>query len=252
MRKDISFIENVSGYVFTSVQTRVHSAITWFNNGLNFFADTNKLKDNNKSLYEENEYLKQENKRLMLLNEENKKLTELLEIEQRYKPLDISGAYVIAKDYNSSFYEIFVINKGTSHDVYKNSVVITNKGLVGRVIETGSTYSRVSSLIELDSSIAAKSVRTDDIGFVRGDFELIAQGLAKMEYLSDGADVLVGDEIVTSHLSDVYPASLPIGVVEEVKIDLKTLKKTAVIRPYEDLRHVDTVLIFRDVELYDN
>ena len=53
----------------------------------------------------------------------------------------------------------------------------------------------------------------------------------------------VGDEIVTSHLSDIYPAGLAIGKVLELETDTNGLTKYAVIQPYVDLKHLDTILV---------
>ncbi|MBQ8733455.1 MAG: rod shape-determining protein MreC, partial [Anaerotignum sp.] len=68
-------------------------------------------------------------------------------------------------------------------------------------------------------------------------------GLCIMEYIDAQADIMVGDEIVTSHLSDIYPAGLAIGKVLELETDTNGLTKYAVIQPYVDLKHLDTILV---------
>ena len=64
-----------------------------------------------------------------------------------------------------------------------------------------------------------------------------------MEYLDGDAEIMVGDEIVTSQLSDFYPEGLAIGKVLEIETDTNGLTKYAVIEPYVDLKHLDTVLV---------
>ncbi|MBQ2880146.1 MAG: rod shape-determining protein MreC, partial [Anaerotignum sp.] len=78
---------------------------------------------------------------------------------------------------------------------------------------------------------------------VKGDYTRSADGLCIMEYIDAQAEILVGDEIVTSHLSDIYPAGLAIGKVLELETDTSGLTKYAVIQPYVDLKHLDTILV---------
>ena len=87
------------------------------------------------------------------------------------------------------------------------------------------------------------SVRTGDLGVVKGNYTLSNRGLCKMEYIDGDAEIMVGDEIVTSHLSDIYPEGLAIGKVLEIETDTNGLTKYAVIEPYVDLKHLDTVLV---------
>ena len=68
-------------------------------------------------------------------------------------------------------------------------------------------------------------------------------GLCRMEYIDAEAEIMEGDEIVTSHLSDVYPSGITIGRVKEIQTDANGLTKYAIIEPYVDFKHLDTVLI---------
>ena len=111
------------------------------------------------------------------------------------------------------------------------------------MLESGATFSKAQSILDSRSSVPAKSVRTGDLGVVKGDYTLSNNGLCKMEYIDGDAEIMVGDEIVTSHLSDIYPEGLAIGKVLEIETDTNGLTKYAVIEPYVDLKHLDTILI---------
>ncbi|MFA6549612.1 MAG: rod shape-determining protein MreC, partial [Candidatus Margulisiibacteriota bacterium] len=60
-----------------------------------------------------------------------------------------------------------------------------------------------------ESLVAATTARSRDAGIVVGS----GSGRIFMRYVSIGADVAVGDSIVTSAISSIFPAGLPIGQV---------------------------------------
>ena len=115
-------------------------------------------------------------------------------------------------------------------------------GLVGKVEEVGTNYAKVSSIINGTYSVTSKTLRTDDEGFVKGD--IVNKGMLKMEYIDKDAEIKEGDEIVTSHLSNIYPAGITIGSVTEVHLDNNNkLYKTAIIKPAVDFKHLEKVLV---------
>ena len=59
-----------------------------------------------------------------------------------------------------------------------------------------------------------------------------------MEYIDSDAEIMEGDEIVTSNLSEYYPAGISIGYVREIHKDENGLTKYAVIEPTADLKHL--------------
>ena len=239
-RAEPSFFESGIGYVLTPVQKFNTSVTDWISSKFNALTNINDIENENEKLKEEVYSLQTEVNRLKLVEDENKKLSEILKIDQKYSDYSKVGARIIAKD-TSNWYDVFLIDKGSNDGIEKNMVVIASGGLVGKVSETGFNYSKVVSIIDDTDSVSAKSLRTDDIGFVRGDLE--NQGLCKMEYVDNDAEIMKGDEIVTSHLSEIYPPGITIGYVKEIKTDENTLTKCAIISPTVDFKHLETVLV---------
>ena len=182
---------------------------------------------------------------MSLYEQENKKLSELLDIKQKYREYDTEGASVIAKD-TGVWYDSFLIDKGETDGLENNMAVINAGGLIGRVVKTSAVYSNVYSILDSRSSVSAQSLRTGDLGVVTGDYELMEQGLCKMEYIDSDAEIMEGDEIITSNLSEVYPPGIVIGYVKEIHQDENGLTKYAVIEPKADLKHLDTVLVIKN------
>ena len=237
-----TLLESAIGVVVTPFQDLTTGISSWVDETISSATNKADLKEENTELKNQIADLLEENRRLAMYEQENAKLSALLKIAQRYPDYESIGANVIAKE-PGVWYDIFTIDKGTSSDVSANMVLIAPNGLVGKVLESGVTFSKSQSILDSRSSVPAMSVRTGDLGVVKGNYTLSADGLCIMEYIDAQAEIMVGDEIVTSHLSDIYPAGLAIGKVLELETDTNGLTKYAVIQPYVDLKHLDTILV---------
>ena len=237
-----TLLESAVGVVVTPFQDLTTGISSWVDETITSARTKAEMKEENTELKNQIADLLEENRRLAMYEEENAKLSALLKIAQRYPDYESTGATVIAKD-PGVWYDGFTIDKGTKHDISANMVLIAPEGLVGKVLESGLTFSKAQSILDSRSSVPAMSVRTGDLGVVKGNYTLSADGLCIMEYIDGDAEILVGDEIVTSHLSDIYPAGLAIGKVLELDTDTNGLTKYAVIQPYVDLKHLDTILV---------
>lgn len=236
-----TLLESAIGVVVTPFQDLTTGISSWVNTSISSAREKRDLKTENEELKSQIADLTAENKRLSLYDEENKRLSALLDIAQRYPSLESTGANVIAKD-PGVWYDVFTINKGTNDNLSANMVLIAPEGLVGKILESGATYSSAQSILDSRSSVPAMSLRTGDLGVVKGSYTLLEEGLCTMEYIDSEAEIMVGDEIVTSHLSDIYPSGLPIGKVSEIETDPNGLTKYAIIEPFVDLKHLTTIL----------
>jgi len=237
-----TLLESAIGVVVTPFQDLTTGISSWVDETITASRNKADLKEENTELKNQIADLLEENRRLAMYEEENANLSALLKIAQRYPDYESVGANVIAKD-PGVWYDGFTIDKGTNADISANMVLIAPEGLVGKVLESGLTFSKAQSILDSRSSVPAMSVRTGDLGVVKGNYTLSADGLCIMEYIDAQAEIMVGDEIVTSHLSDIYPAGLAIGKVLELETDTNGLTKYAVIQPYVDLKHLDTILV---------
>mgnify|MGYP005804346509 CR=1 FL=1 len=247
-KKSAIFLESVVGFVISPFQDLTTGLSSWMDDTVTTFTQTTEQADRIQELETQVAILEAENKRLALYEEENKTLSDLLDLAQRYPQHPTTGAKVIAKD-PGNWYDIFTINKGTTQDISANQVVLAPGGLVGKVIESGATYSKVMSILDSRSSVSAMSTRTGDLGVVKGDYSLMNEGLCIMEYIDAEAEIMVGDEIVTSNLSETYPDGIPIGKVQEIRTDSNGLTKYAIIEPYCDLKHLTEVLLIDKSEV---
>ena len=244
-RTDSAPINNALGLVITPLQSITTNITGWFDDRITYLRDETDIYEENNELKAKIQLLESENKRLSLYEEENEKLSRLLEIAQKYPEYTTTGATVIGKD-PGNWYDIFVIDKGTADGIQPNMVIMDEGGIVGKINEVGYNFAKVQSILDSHSSVPATSLRTGDLGIVRGDYALLNNGLCKMEYIDGDSEIMVGDEIVTSSLSDIYPPGLTIGYVKEIITDANGLTKYAIIEPQVNFKHLSTILILND------
>ena len=247
-----SMIGGALGTVISPVQWVFTKTGSWVSDKAGFFTNMSDLDSENERLKDENNKLSGENVRLRVIEKENERLKQLLEISETYSELPVMATDVIGKE-PSPWYNVYLIDKGKKDGIGKNMIVLSAGGLAGRVTEVFFNYSKVVSLIDDESSVAAKCERTDDTGFVRGDEFLMREGKCRMELISIEADITVGDSIVTGQLSitgqqaSVYPKGILIGTVVEISNDANGTTKTAIIKPAVSFKNLETVLVVTEV-----
>ena len=240
------FLETALGAVLTPAQSGITGGVQWVSERFGERpSDIDQLIHENAILVLEVERLTTENNRLALIESESAQLRALLQVSERYRYLPTTGARAIAFD-TSNWFDTFRIDKGQRDGIAENMVVLAPGapgGLAGRVLRAGSTYSVVIPIIDQASSVSAKTVRTEALGVVTGDMLLMNDGLCRMIHINIDAEIMEGDEIITSGLGEIFPAGITIGTVREVRIDSRGLTKYAIIQPAVDFRRIETVLV---------
>lgn len=138
-----------------------------------------------------------------------------------------------------------------NRELEPGNIVKTDAGLVGRVIEAEGRRGEVILLLDARSAVAAKILRADgDHGMVYPAPEAAGgEQVLMLSKLRPGADVRVGDAVISSGLGGVYPKGLPIGVVERVESSpVEAVSIIAYLRPYADFDHLNFVRVARKGE----
>ena len=163
----------------------------------------------------------------------------------------MTGARVIAKD-SGNWFASFVIDKGSSDGIKFNMNVMAGSGLVGRVVDVGSNWSKVKSIIADDSNVAAMVLSNSDQMIVSGNLEEYSNGSVTFSQLSDTENkVKVGDKVVTSNISEKFLPGILIGYINDVETDSNNLTKSGKITPAVDFSHINEVLIIMEKKQTD-
>ena len=150
--------------------------------------------------------------RLDALEAENARLRELLDSTAR-----IGGralvAEILAVDMDP-YRQRFDLNRGLVDGVYVGQALIDAQGVVGQVVRVGPLTSEAVLITDADHavpvSVNRNGVRTIAVG--TGD-----SGRLRLPYLTNNADVVIGDLLISSGLGGVFPAGYPVGRVLDVQ-----------------------------------
>ena len=182
---------------------------------------------------------------------ENEQLRELLNLQARRRDFVFEGARVTARS-TSNWESTLTLSKGSSSGIQAGDCVVTEMGvLVGVVSKTGLNWSTVSTIINTDTQMGGIVNRTYSAGVLEGDFSLMNQDRLKLNYLPEGAQLVSGDEVLTSGRGEVFPSGLVVGQVEGVFTDPSGQTRYAVVKPAVDLDALIKVFVIKDFEIVE-
>lgn len=247
----------LTDFKFNTANFIVGYTLVPFQDGLSriggYLTDKAELMDEINDLIAENEALQQqvdeltiENTTLMQDKYELTTLRELYALDQQYSDYDKVGARIIMGG-SSNWFDSFVINKGENDGIEPNMNVMAGSGLVGRVVEVGPNWAQVVTIIDDTSNVSATVLSTSDNLIVNGDLETMENGYIRFSQLVDSDNqVVVGDKVVTSDISDRYQPGILIGYISYIENDSNNLTKSGYITPAVDFEHLSEVLVITE------
>ncbi len=132
-----------------------------------------------------------------------------------------------------------IINKGRLDKVKKNYPVLSNDGIVGKIIEVSLNYSVVLPLNHHQFKLGVMVKRNRLQGLLASDI----YGNTFMTMIKPGSDIKLGDEIITSNISSVFPKNYPVGKVVKLIESPDKLFMKAELSTYVDPAMMDQVII---------
>ena len=239
---------NVVGYVVVPMQTGINTVGTWISDRAKSLRTMKELQEENRQLAAQVEELTRENERLSDSQQELTGLQELLALKQEYANYQTVGARAISSG-GGNWYTTFLVNKGSDDGIKVDMNVLSGSGLVGIVTETGRNYAKIRTIIDDDSSVSAKSLKTGDTCVVRGDSQTMREdGMIRVAYISKDATMMAGEELVTSNISSKYLPGIRIGTASDIVMDSSNLTKSGKVYPVADFQHIEQVLIITDMK----
>jgi rod shape-determining protein MreC len=208
-------------------------------------AQIDQLREDNSRLQTENDRLTLDNVRLREQAIAGQQAERLLAL-QRNVPFESVPAPVIARDPAGVLHSI-VLGLGTDDGVKVGHVVLSDQGLVGRVSEVGTNYSKVLLVTDSSSIVSALVQGSRATGIVRGQFgdSLIMDWLLQTEPVKEGDVVITAGLGIGDELRSLYPKGLVIGTIAQVKTAEAAAYNRAIITPAVDLRRLEHVLVVK-------
>ena len=127
-----------------------------------------------------------------------------------------SSAKIISNNFSYSK-NYLIIDKGYKHGINKEMGVISSYGIIGIIVDVSENYSRVMSVLNINSKINAKIKNSFHFGSLEWNGE--DPNKLNLNDVPKIAKITIGDSIVSGGMSAIFPENLPIGIVS--KIDLK-------------------------------
>jgi rod shape-determining protein MreC len=181
--------------------------------------------------------VKSDQARLAELETENRHLSELLELRD-VLGLNAVAANVIGSDATGLSHTL-ILASGESNGLRPGMAVLSNQGVVGKIIAVSPHASRVLLIDDHNSALDGFDQRSRARGIVAG---LVDDGLI-LKYTDRSEDIRAGDTVVTSGLDGIFPRGLLVGTIKYVHREGPGLFLNVSIAPAVEFRGLEQVLI---------
>ena len=235
----VNDVTNILGRMLAYPANSVNDFMESISNLTNTYQENQTLKQKVETIYELEVQLND-------LKKDNEKMKEALKLQDTLNDYTLINATVIARN-PDTWRDIVTINKGANDGLTPQMSVMSDNGLVGKVLDVNPTSARVALLSNNDNTLVRVAA------MIQGEKESIygtltgfdhEKNILIMSQIQATQEIKVGDKVVTSGLGGVSPSSLYIGTVEEVAMDRFGLYKEVRIKPAantNDVRYVTVV-----------
>jgi rod shape-determining protein MreC len=158
--------------------------------------------------------------------------------------IETTGAQVIANGV-SNFEWTITIDKGSSDGIHENMPVVASAGLVGHVVNVGTSSSVVQLIIDPDSSVAGRLDVSRQTGLLSGE----GPDDLQMSLVEPTVEVAPDEHVVTAGYriagvaESLYPPNVLIGTVSRVLDEDSATEKFLTVRPAVDFSSLSLVLV---------
>lgn len=241
----IGFVQNVAGIFKSPIQKVLSSAINWFDSMYGQIYEYDSLMAENESLRSQLADAQKSARDGIEASEENSRLRKLLELREKHTDYVLESCKVVLWS-SSNWSSAFTISKGSSSGIELGDPVITEYGaVVGQITELGTNWATVSTLIDVDMSVGAFVGATGNSGMVVGEYSFMREKTAKLTYLADGAQIFVGDDVLTSGSGGAFPAGLMIGTLTAVQTEAGGQIEYGIVEPQANLDSLVQVFVIK-------
>ena len=236
----VNDVTNILGRMLAYPANSVNDFMESISNLTNTYQENQTLKQKVETIYELEVQLND-------LKKDNEKMKEALKLQDTLNDYTLINATVIARN-PDTWRDIVTINKGANDGLIPQMSVMSDNGLVGKVLDVNPTSARVALLSNNDNTLVRVAA------MIQGEKESIygtltgfdhEKNILIMSQIQATQEIKVGDKGVTSGLGGVSPSSLYIGTVEEVAMDRFGLYKEVRIKPAADTNDVRYVTVVK-------
>ncbi|MCD4827988.1 MAG: rod shape-determining protein MreC [Candidatus Cloacimonetes bacterium] len=131
-----------------------------------------------------------------------------------------------------------IINRGTQDGLMVNDAVLNNQGAVGKVVAVAPHHATVLPFSHPQFRLGVADARTH----VQGILENIG-GHQYITMIPIDAQVALGDTVITSNLSTVFPKGVPVGVILKLERHPLHPYRQALLQPFANIGSIEQVIV---------
>ena len=243
------FLTNLDGIVRAPLQKAATVTAQWLESIYGYIYKYDQLQAENEQLRTQLAEAQAQAREGQEALAENERYRDLLGFTQRHTDFELEPANVVSYG-ASNWSSTLTLSKGSDSGIEVGDCVMNESGaLVGQVIETGSTWATVRTVIDVDMSVGGYISGSGATAMVLGDFTLMQQGCVRFGYLAEGMSIFTGDTVLTSGKGGAFPAGLVVGTITDVRTEAGGQQTYGVITPACDLGELLQVFVIKDFDV---
>lgn len=225
-------IRAIGNHVLFPIQTLLSKPGIYLDFSSDYFQTRSSIK---KQLEEQS--LKIDNLRLMAnqaeaLESENAHLRKLLALQQKASIKSLAAEIIYNPTTPNS--QKLVINRGAIDGVKLGMPISTDVGIMGQVVRVFENSSEVALLEDRDFSIPILVERN---GLRAALFGVGRSEPLELRYVTNLADLDVGDHLITSGIDGTYPPGIPVAIITKIDRSLDNVGAVIACKPIAKLNH---------------
>jgi rod shape-determining protein MreC len=234
-RAGVPVLEQITFGIFSEVQRGMSSGVSGIRSAWSGYVNLRHVKAENDLLKRQLAAAQVDGQEQRALADRTRGLQQLLEL-RNHLPLATTAAEIIGAAATPDFRTV-TIDKGKGDGLRPDMAVISPAGVVGRVVVRSTRSAKVQLIIDRNAAAGALVERSRAQGVIVGEGDAL-----RMDYVSEVADIVVGDLVVTSGIDGIYPKGFVIGRVDSVEKSGGAYKRITV-KPSVDFSALEEVLV---------
>ena len=198
------------------------------------------------NLKDENQKLQEENRRLKSLifntTQETKTYIDSSNFSGQYK---FTNARIIKNSYALQN-NILLIDKGERDSIARDLGIISSKGIIGITDNTNCCFTSVISILNTTNKISAQLKKTNHFGSLSWNGK--SPKHIQLTDIQKNVPLQIGDTIVTSGRSDIFPKGILIGSIKDYKIDITENFYEIEISIFNDMTNLGPVNVIENID----
>ncbi len=239
--KENLFFESVIVRIFSPAQSLITQVRTSISDLLDHYFFLTEVSRENDRLLKEVDQLTRRNSYLLGIVKQQERIKQLQRANKNGKVKSLA-ALVIGRD-PTQWSKMVFIDKGIDDGIRGNVAVVTDAGIVGHIIHSTATTSKVLLITDSRSAVDSLFQKTRVPGVSTGTGE----GLCEIKFVPIDAELKVGDRVISSGLGGVFPKGWAVGTVVRTVKRKQGLFQDVVVAPGVDLSRLENVLVLLPV-----